>query len=66
MDLASSFPNRCRGHDKDLFKKMKNSIFKTANIIADYQTPVSVSMHSGTTAQQTFSSATNIKSVYIR
>ena len=42
-----------------------DSIFKSSQIIADYHTPGSVSMHSGTTAQQTFSSAANIKSIYI-
>ena len=42
-----------------------NNTFKTSNIINDYQTPVSVSMHSGTSARELFNSADQIKSIYI-
>jgi hypothetical protein len=42
-----------------------NNIFKQSNIINDYQTPVSVSMHSGTSARELFNAADQIKSTYI-
>ena len=42
-----------------------NNTFKTSNMINDYQTPVSVSMHSGTSARELFNSADQIKSIYI-
>ena len=42
-----------------------NNTFKTSNMINDVQTPVSVSMHSGTSARELFNSADQIKSIYI-
>lgn len=42
-----------------------NNVFKSSNIITDYQTPVSVSMHSGTSAREMFNATDQIKSIYL-
>lgn len=42
-----------------------NNVFKASNMITDYQTPVSVSMHSGTTAREMFNTSDQIKSIYL-
>jgi len=42
-----------------------NNVFKASNMITDYQTPVSVSMHSGTSAREMFNTSDQIKSIYL-
>jgi hypothetical protein len=42
-----------------------NNVFKSSQMITDYQTPVSVSMHSGTSAREMFNGTDQIKSIYL-